>query len=68
MEALRTQFAKTADPAEQRRITEALQEIGVDEGLYVPLGQMTVPTVHSIKLNGLLHAPAMAFWNVKKLP
>lgn len=68
VEALRTQFAKTADPTEQRRITETLQEIGVEEGLYVPLGQMAVPTVHSRKLIGLLHAPIMAFWSVTKLP
>lgn len=68
VEALRARFARTADPVEQRRIAESLQEIGVDEGLYVPLGQMAVPTVHSTKLRGLMHAPVMAFWNVKKLP
>lgn len=68
IEALRTQFALTSDPAEQKKIADALQRLGIDEGLYVPLGQMSVPSVYSTKLSGLVHAPAFVFWNVKKAP
>lgn len=66
IEALRTKFALTADPVEQKKIADEVQRIGIDEGLYVPLGQMSVPTAYSVKLSGLLHAPIMAFWGVKK--
>ncbi|ARP93649.1 ABC transporter substrate-binding protein [Bordetella genomosp. 13] len=68
VEELRTRFALSADPAEQKRIADELQRIGIDEGLYVPLGQMSVPTVYSTKLSGLLRAPVFAFWNVTKAP
>ena len=68
IEALRTKFALTSDPAEQKKIADEAQRIGIEEGLYVPLGQMSVPTAYSVKLSGLVHAPIMAFWNVKKAP
>lgn len=68
IEELRTKFALTSDPAEQKRIADEVQRIGIDEGLYVPLGQMSVPTVYSTKLSGLVRAPVAAFWNVKKAP
>ncbi|OZI17190.1 ABC transporter substrate-binding protein [Bordetella genomosp. 7] len=68
IEALRTKFALTSDPAEQKKIADEVQRIGIEEGLYVPLGQMSVPTAYSVKLSGLVHAPIMAFWNVKKAP
>ena len=68
VEELRTKFALTSDPAEQKKIADELQRIGIDEGLYVPLGQMSVPTVYTTKLSGLVHAPVFAFWNVKKAP
>ncbi|WP_203564817.1 ABC transporter substrate-binding protein [Bordetella pseudohinzii] len=68
IEELRTKFALSADPAEQKKIADEAQRIGIDEGLYVPLGQMSVPTVYSTKLSGLVHAPVFAFWNVKKAP
>ena len=61
VEELRTKFALTSDPAEQKKIADELQRIGIDEGLYVPLGQMSVPTVYSTKLSGLVHAPVFAF-------
>ena len=53
---------------DRKKIADELQRIGIDEGLYVPLGQMSVPTVYSTKLSGLVHAPVFAFWNVKKAP
>ncbi|WP_144630673.1 ABC transporter substrate-binding protein [Bordetella genomosp. 13] len=68
VEELRTRFALSVDPAEQKRIADELQRIGIDEGLYVPLGQMAVPTVYSTKLSGLVRAPAFVFWNVGKAP
>ncbi|KAG0929197.1 hypothetical protein G6F31_017439 [Rhizopus arrhizus] len=58
VEELRTKFALPSAPAEQKKIADELQRIGIDEGLYVPLGQMSVPTVYSTKLSGLgeIHA------------
>ena len=55
VEELRTKFALTSDPAEQKKIADELQRIGIDEGLYVPLGQMSVPTVYTTKLLSLIH-------------
>ena len=68
VESDKLKMALTADPAEQKKIADEVQRIGIDEGLYVPLGQMSVPTVYSTKLSGLVHAPVFAFWNVKKAP
>jgi peptide/nickel transport system substrate-binding protein len=68
VEALRKRFALTSDPVELHKIADEIQRIGVDEGLYVPLGQISVPTVYSRHLTGLMHIPAMVFWNVRKTP
>jgi peptide/nickel transport system substrate-binding protein len=68
VEALRQSFALATDPAELHKIADEIQRIGIDEGLYVPLGQMSVPTVYSRHLVGLMHIPAMVFWNVRKIP
>lgn len=68
VEALRMKFALTSDPAEQKKIADEVQRIAVDEGLYVPLGQMSVPSVYSKKLTGVVHSPVTAFWNIKKAP
>lgn len=66
IETLRTRFALSGDPAEQHRIADEIQRIGIDEGLYVPLGQMSVPSVYSRHLSGVVHAPIKAFWNIRK--
>jgi peptide/nickel transport system substrate-binding protein len=66
VEQLRNRFALTSDPVELHKIADEIQRIGLDEGLYVPLGQMSVPTVYSRHLSGLMHIPAMVFWNVRK--
>ncbi|WP_395715190.1 hypothetical protein [Reyranella sp.] len=34
--------------------------------LLVPLGQFTTPTAIRANLNGLLHTPSLALWNVEK--
>lgn len=68
IEKLRAQFALASDPAEQKRLAEEVQRVAIDEGLYVPLGQMSVPTVYSNKITDWVRAPATTFWNVKKAP
>lgn len=66
IEELRNAFVKTADPAEQTELTAKIQQIAMDEGVIIPLGQYQVPSVHSTKLSGIIEAPVSLFWNIKK--
>lgn len=66
IEALRMRFATTTSPLELLKISEQIQRIGVDEGLYVPLGQIDVPSVYSRRVSGLIYSPATVFWNARK--
>jgi peptide/nickel transport system substrate-binding protein len=66
IEALRQRFALTTAPTELLRIAEQIQRIGIDQGLYVPLGQIDVPSVYSRRVSGLIYSPATVFWNARK--
>ncbi|QIE55126.1 ABC transporter substrate-binding protein [Pikeienuella piscinae] len=65
-EELRDAYARSTDPAEQKKIAEELQAFGYDEVMYVPIGQYIVPSAWSNKLEGVLDAPAPLFWNISK--
>jgi peptide/nickel transport system substrate-binding protein len=65
-EELRDAYARTADPAEQKKIATELQQLAYDEVMYVPLGQYFAPTAWSTRIEGVLDGPAPFFWNISK--
>jgi len=66
IEKLRDAFSKETDPAKQKQIAEQVQLRILEYPTHVVLGQFTTPTAIRTNLNGLLHAPALALWNLEK--
>ena len=66
VEALRDEYARATDPAEQKRIAEEIQRVAYDEVMYVPLGQYVTPSAWRTSLSGVLPGPVPYFWNIAK--
>ena len=66
LEKLRDAFASETDPAKQKAIAEQVQLRVLEYPTHAPLGQFTTPTAHRTNLNGLLHTPSLALWNIAK--
>jgi peptide/nickel transport system substrate-binding protein len=66
IEKLRDQFSKEGDPAKQKAIVEAVQKRWTEYPTHVHLGQWYSPMAMSIKVEGVLTAPAPVFWNITK--
>ena len=66
LEKLRDQFAKETDPTKQKAIAEQVQLRVIEYPTHVILGQFTQPTGLRTNIDGLLHTPALALWNVEK--
>jgi peptide/nickel transport system substrate-binding protein len=66
LEQLRNQFARSADPAEQKALAEAIQVRALEVGTHAYLGQWYRPMAHRNSVSGVLHGPALFFWNVAK--
>jgi len=67
IEALRARFARTAEPAERRAIAADLQRLAIDEGVFMPMGQILVTAAYRRVLRDMPEAPVMLFWGVKKV-
>mgnify|MGYP001187646792 CR=1 FL=1 len=66
IEKLRAEFAKTSDDAKRKELASKIQELVVEEGVLLPMGEYKVPAVYSKKLEGVLESPVPVFWNIKK--
>jgi len=66
LEKLRDAYAKETDPAKQKAIAEQVQLRVIDYPTHVPLGQFTQPTAFRADIDGILHTPSLALWNVEK--
>ena len=66
LEKLRDAYASETDPAKQKEIAEQVQLRVIDYPTLVPLGQFTTPTAIRANIEGLLHVPSLALWNVEK--
>ncbi len=67
IEELRTEFARTTDPAERKRLAERIQKRAYGTVTYAPLGTYYQPVAYrSDRLDGLIRSPVQLFWNVKK--
>ena len=66
IERLRNAWVDAADPAESRRIAEALNRRAMEVMAYVPLGYYWQPSAWRRSLTGVFRAPATVFWNIAK--
>jgi len=66
IEALRNRFARATDPAERKRIAAEIQQLAIDEGVVMPLGQFLRPAAYHTRLTDLVESPVTVFWNLKK--
>ncbi|MOA68186.1 hypothetical protein D3C78_1956780 [compost metagenome] len=55
-----------ATEPERKQIAEQLQDVMLDEGVAITLGQIETAAAYSKKLSGVLESPAPVFWNIKK--
>ncbi len=66
IERLRGAWVETGDPAESRRIAEALNRRAMEVMAYVPLGYYWQPSAWRRNVTGVFRAPATVFWNMGK--
>src|SRR5436305_205761 len=67
LEELIDAWFKASDPAEQKKLAEAIQvEAYSVEIPYVPTGQFVVPTAYRKNIEGIITAPVPFLWNVEK--
>jgi peptide/nickel transport system substrate-binding protein len=66
MEKLRDAFAREADPAKQKAISEQVQLRYLEVPTHVHLGQWYKPIALRKNIDGMLSAPVVIFWNVEK--
>jgi peptide/nickel transport system substrate-binding protein len=66
IEKMRDAFSKESDPVKQKQIALDLQKYWVDHPTHVNLGQWYQPSILSVKLDGMMTAPAPVFWNMTK--
>ncbi|HWQ37279.1 MAG TPA: ABC transporter substrate-binding protein [Burkholderiales bacterium] len=66
LEKLRDAFARTDDPAEQKRLAEAVQVRAMEIGTYVPLGEYVIPVAARKNVQGLVTGYFLVLWNVEK--
>jgi len=64
IEKLRLDWVRATDTGKQKQIAEEIQRLVLDEVLYVPWGQWTLPFAFNKKVQGVLRFPAPLFWNV----
>jgi peptide/nickel transport system substrate-binding protein len=65
MERLRDQFARETDPAKHIPIAEAVQVQATKMVSHIPLGQWYQRSLMHKNLDGMVQAPAPAFWNME---
>lgn len=67
LEALKSAFSATSDPAERKRLAEAIQLRVYETGLMAPIGQGYLTTaVRKGVVDGVVPAPAFVYWNIRK--
>jgi len=66
IETLRLEYARAVDAQEKQSIAAKIQDMVLDEGVIVPLGQFRSPAAYSNSLKNIPKAPITAFWGVEK--
>jgi len=60
------QWALESDPAKQKQLIDDLQRAHLDNVTYVPLGMYQPAIIYRKELSGIIPAPAIFYWNIKK--
>jgi peptide/nickel transport system substrate-binding protein len=67
LEALKAKFVETVDAAQRRDLAAKIQLRALESGVLAPIGAVKAPTaVRRGVISGLLKAPLVVYWNVKK--
>jgi peptide/nickel transport system substrate-binding protein len=66
VETLRDKFLVARTDAERKQIADQLQDVMLDEGVAITLGQINTAAAYRNTLSGVLDSPAPIFWNIKK--
>jgi peptide/nickel transport system substrate-binding protein len=66
IESLRSAWFDAADFAEQKRLADQMQVVGLQAPPFVPLGQYFIPYAYRTGLSGFVRAPITAMWNVRR--
>ena len=66
MEALTERWFDAPDLASQKQVCEQIQLRAFEDPPFIPVGQYFVPQLHRDTITDIVHAPVVAFWNVKK--
>ena len=66
MEDLRTAWIDSTDDSERRRLAEEIQDEGLKEVVFIPLGRFFRPSAWRRNVTGVLPAVVPLFWNVRK--
>jgi peptide/nickel transport system substrate-binding protein len=66
IEELRVEFARATDPAERKRIADAVQERAYEQVFYLPTGQFQLPSGIRNNITGVIEAPVILLYNIEK--
>jgi len=66
IERLRVEFARAPDEAARKKLANEIQQLAIDEGVLLPMGQMSYLSAWRSNVNGLLQGPVPVFWGVEK--
>jgi peptide/nickel transport system substrate-binding protein len=63
---LSRQWALESDPAKRTQLIDQLQSAHLDNVSYIPLGMYRPTIIYRKELSGIIPAPAIFYWNIKK--
>lgn len=63
---LRRKFAQAQDTSEQKKVADEIQQVVLDQGVILPLGQYTPAMAVRSSLTGVLRTYVPVFWSVVK--
>jgi len=66
VESLREAFLTASSEDKHKSIAEQLQKVMLEEGVAVPVGQISNVAAYRKTLTGVLESPVPIFWNIKK--
>ena len=66
LEKLRLDWAKAADPAAKKKLTDEIQARHMQVVTYIPLGQYVENIAYHKRLEGVIKSPARFYWNIEK--
>jgi peptide/nickel transport system substrate-binding protein len=66
LEKLRLDWARAADAAAKKKLTDDIQARHMQVVTYIPLGQYVENIAHHKRLEGVIKSPARFYWNIEK--